>query len=166
MPMNELIDILKAHHQRYPLMMPQDVVKLIYQNEFGGGHLIKDKNLSLIRLEEEYASIQVNNEEEMIPIGNGLVRVSLHTYKRSLQELNEAFVLSSSMVEGSKEKFFNKIDKVKEWIIKENIFSFTKEEFIFYLDEYVNEGCNLVSHSDVYRKYYHPSYRVILKELL
>ena len=164
--MNELIDILKAHHQRYPLMMPQDVVKLIYQNEFGGGHLIKDKNLSLIRLEEEYASIQKINEEEIIPIGNDLVRVSLHTYKRPLQELNEAFVLSSSMVEGSKEKFFNKIDKVKEWIIKENIFSFTKEEFIFYLDEYVNEGCNLVSHSDVYRKYYHPSYRVILKELL
>ena len=80
--MNELIDILKAHHQRYPLMMPQDVVKLIYQHEFGGGHLIKDKNLSLIRLEEEYASIQKINEEEIIPIGNDLVRVSLHTYKK------------------------------------------------------------------------------------
>ena len=39
----EIIDILKIHTSVYPEMQPQDAVKLIYQNEFGGGHLIKEK---------------------------------------------------------------------------------------------------------------------------
>ena len=34
--------ILLTHAARYPLMEPRDAVKLIYQNEFGGGHLIRD----------------------------------------------------------------------------------------------------------------------------
>ena len=38
--MEELKQILQEHAKRYPLMQPRDVVKLIYQNEFGGGHLI------------------------------------------------------------------------------------------------------------------------------
>ena len=67
---------------------------------------------------------------------------------------------------GSKEAFLNKIDEVKEWITKDNIFNFTKEEFNAYLDKYINAGCNLVSHSDTYKKLYHPSYRVVLKELI
>ena len=39
--MFELEAILKIHVKRYPLMQPTDAVKLIYQNEFGGGHLIR-----------------------------------------------------------------------------------------------------------------------------
>ena len=35
-------NILIEHNQRYPHMVIQDFVKLIYQNEFGGGHLISD----------------------------------------------------------------------------------------------------------------------------
>ena len=37
--MEELERILREHAERYPLMQPTDAVKLIYQNEFGGGHL-------------------------------------------------------------------------------------------------------------------------------
>ena len=39
--MEELKAILITHAKRYPLMQPRDAVKLIYQNEFGGGHLIR-----------------------------------------------------------------------------------------------------------------------------
>ena len=45
--MDELIKILRAHAEKYPLMRPQDAVKLVYQNEFGGGHLIVDYDWSL-----------------------------------------------------------------------------------------------------------------------
>ena len=45
--MEELRAILLAHAKRYPLMQPQDAVKLIYQNEFGGGHLIRDEEACL-----------------------------------------------------------------------------------------------------------------------
>ena len=45
--MEELKVILITHANRYPLMQPQDAVKLIYQNEFGGGHLIRDEEACL-----------------------------------------------------------------------------------------------------------------------
>ena len=45
--MEELKVILITHAKRYPLMQPQDAVKLIYQNEFGGGHLIRDEEACL-----------------------------------------------------------------------------------------------------------------------
>ena len=45
--MEELKAILIAHAKRYPPMQPQDAVKLIYQNEFGGGHLIRDEEACL-----------------------------------------------------------------------------------------------------------------------
>ena len=40
--MFELERILRQHADSYPLLQPTDAVKLIYQNEFGGGHLIRD----------------------------------------------------------------------------------------------------------------------------
>ena len=35
--MEELDQILREHAMRYPKMQSTDAVKLIYQNEFGGG---------------------------------------------------------------------------------------------------------------------------------
>ena len=45
--MTDLSEILRAHSARYPLMMPCDAVKLIYQNEFGGGHIVENEKASL-----------------------------------------------------------------------------------------------------------------------
>ena len=45
--MDDLKQILISHAARYPLMEPTDAVKLIYQNEFGGGHLIRDTEACL-----------------------------------------------------------------------------------------------------------------------
>ena len=53
-------DILFAHASRYPLMEPRDAVKLIYQNEFGGGHLIRNEKACLEFLSKEYASVPQN----------------------------------------------------------------------------------------------------------
>ena len=56
--MEELRAILIAHAKRYPLMQPQDAVKLIYQNEFGGGHLIRDEEACLNYLRREYTDLE------------------------------------------------------------------------------------------------------------
>ena len=48
----ELNHILQAHAKKYPLMAPCDAVKLIYQNEFGGGHLVTDSARSLAPMME------------------------------------------------------------------------------------------------------------------
>ena len=46
-------EILNEHAKRYPKMEARDWFKLLYQSEFGGGHLIADKNMALRRLENE-----------------------------------------------------------------------------------------------------------------
>ena len=71
--MEELKDILIAHARRYPLMHPCDAVKLIYQNEFGGGHLIRDKQAVLNYLRREYESVEKDSAMPLYEdIGNGI----------------------------------------------------------------------------------------------
>jgi len=58
--MNRLYLLLKEHSVRYPRMMPTDAVKLIYQNVFGGGHMIPDENTALLRLNAELDGLGIS----------------------------------------------------------------------------------------------------------
>ena len=65
----ELKDALLLHANMYPKMRPADAVKLVYQNEFGGGHMIKSPEAALIRLRNEYAATEHDAMQPlMIPI--------------------------------------------------------------------------------------------------
>ena len=50
-------NIILEHIKKYPLMEIRDVAKLIYQSEFGGGHMIPNSQISLNRIQEEYKSL-------------------------------------------------------------------------------------------------------------
>ena len=96
--MEELRAILIAHAKRYPLMQPRDAVKLIYQNEFGGGHLIRDEQACLNYLRREYADLE---KDPTVPlyedIGNGIVRVNLAAVKpEDLEQLGQDFIASAA----------------------------------------------------------------------
>jgi hypothetical protein len=99
-------------------MQPCDAVKLIFQNEFGGGHLITDREHSLTYLACEYGSIpQEKNMPLYEDIGNGIVRVniaSIDAHNLSIRELNEMFVLSSGTITGSKGSFIQKLRVLEE----------------------------------------------------
>jgi hypothetical protein len=74
----EVTAILHEHARRYPHMQPTDAVKLLYQSEFGGGHLITNPAHSLARLQNEMQATAPNADLPLLePIGNGLVRLSL-----------------------------------------------------------------------------------------
>lgn len=76
--MLELIDILSLHAEKYPLMLCEDAVKLVYQNEFAGGHMIKDASSALAMLRREFAGVERRLSLPLYePIGNGIVRVDL-----------------------------------------------------------------------------------------
>ena len=68
--MEELRAILIAHAKRYPLMQPTDAVKLIYQNEFGGGHLIRDEQACLNYLRRELGSSTNCQTAALFPQGS------------------------------------------------------------------------------------------------
>ena len=92
---------------RYPLMQPTDAVKLTYQNEFGGGHLIRDEQAVLNYLRREYESVE---KDPTMPLyedmGNGIVRVNLAAIKpEELEQLGKEFIRSAAEHTGSMERF-------------------------------------------------------------
>lgn len=161
--------VLISHAEKYPEMHPCDGVKLIFQNEFGGGHLIPDREKALARLRDEYAAIPKREEGPCFElIGNGLVRVMLNRLdleKYPLEKLCEDFARSAERHTGNRENFLAKLDVLKS-LAARGIFGFSLEELEAYLAGYMAEGCPPVSHSEDYRKAYRPAYRVVMMEEL
>ena len=160
--MEELRAILITHAKRYPLMQPRDAVKLIYQNEFGGGHLIRDEQACLNYLRQEYTSAEKNPTAALYEdIGNGIVRVNLAAVKpEDLEKLGRDFICSAAEHTGTTDSFLKKLDILRQ-LAEEGIFSFTMQELKIYFSEYIQSGCPMVSHSEKYRQAYQPAYRII-----
>ena len=165
----ELEAILRTHGEKYPKMEPADAVKLIYQNEFGGGHLIRDEEACLNYLRREYEAVPRRAEGEWTEdIGNGICRVMLSALDaKGMQPdtLGRIFIRSAREHRGDLNSFLQKLDLLRT-LTAEGIFGFTAEELETYLQDYAQAGYPAVSHSRTYRENYHPAYRIVLKDLL
>ena len=162
--MEELRAILIAHARRYPLMQPRDAVKLIYKNEFGGGHLIRDEQACLNYLRREYADLE---KDPTVPlyedIGNGIVRVNLGAVREeALEQLGQDFIASAAKHKGTLDSFLNKLEVLIS-LTADGVFTFDADALNAYLSEYKAAGYPAVSHSPEYRQAYNPAYRVILR---
>lgn len=164
--MEQLRRILLFHAVRYPKMEPQDAVKLIYQNEFGGGHLIRDEESCLSYLQREYeATAQSPDVPLSEDIGNGLVRISLaaldaHDY--APEQLGRDFIRSAALHTGSRDRFLQKLELLRK-MTEDGALPFPIDTLDLYLCEYANAGYPMVSHSCAYRAAYNPAYRIVLQ---
>lgn len=160
--------ILRQHGQRYPVMEPADAVKLIYQNEFGGGHLITDENACLARLRAEYEATPQRTDMPLTEdLGNGIVRVmlcALDVNHYPVEKLGQDFIRSANAHRGNMDSFLRKLEVLRS-VTREGCFCFKEPELEAYLAAYLAADCPAVSHSPRYRECYHPAYRVILAQL-
>ena len=165
----ELERILRDHAAKYPRMEPTDAVKLIYQNEFGGGHLIRDEEACMAYLRREYESVeQIPGAALTEDIGNGILRVNLAALDEkglSPEKLGRDFIRSAPRHTGNPAVFLNKLDLLRQ-LTGEGIFAFSAEQLEAYLADYEKAGFPPVSHSPAYREAYHPAYRVVLSSVL
>ncbi len=161
--------LLCTHAAKYINMSPQDVIKLLFQNEFGGGHLISDPKVSFIRLQEEFNQAEHDLSAPLLEnIGNGFVRVmlgALNPAEYSLESLNKDFVRSAQLHTGSQDNFLRKLDMLREFT-RQGVFSFSPTDLENYLTEHISNGCPAVSHSQAYRDQYRPAYRVVRQSCL
>lgn len=156
--------ILLAHARKYPLMEPTDAVKLLYQSEFGGGHLIRDEKTCLRFLQREY---EATPQRQDIPlaeeIGGGIARVNLaalDAHGLSVEELGQDFLRSAAQPRGSMELFRGKLELLTA-LTASGQMPFSLDALQAYLAQYEAAGFPPVSHSDAYRRAYHPAYRVV-----
>ena len=163
--MDELRSILLWHRNRYPEMEPTDAVKLIYQNEFGSGHMIRDEASCMAYLQREYEAIPRNFDAPASEdIGNGIVRIHLAPLKKeNLDQLGRDFIRCAGMTQGTLESFLNKLEILKE-LTRDGYFTFTSDSLEEYLASYSAQGYPPVSHSNRYRAAYNPAYRIVRKE--
>ena len=165
--MEELDLLLRQHASKYPLMQPTDAVKLLYQNEFGGGHLIRDTASCRAYLRREYLQTERSEQwPKYEQIGNGLVRVHLSAVPaEELDALGEAFLRSAAIHRGELESFLKKLELLRK-VCAEGVFSFDMTQLDAYLKAYAQAGYPMVSHSDAYREAYHPAYRIVRTDQL
>ena len=166
--METLEQILRRHARKYPMMQPTDAVKLIYQNVFGGGHLIRDPASCRNALQREYECTPQDPYAPLLEsIGNGLVRVMLNAIDASdysIRQLGEDFIRSSEEHKGNLNGFLIKLEILRK-VTASGVFGFTLEELDGYLEAYKEAGYPMVSHSEQYRQAYKPAYRIVLESI-
>ena len=161
--MRELRNVLRQHAARYPAMSPQDAVKLVFQNEFGGEHLLADEKESLDRLIKECENLSLCvGQPAAEDIGNNKARLFLASDAAKRLSPGCVFkIFTASMGQQASAESFEKKLKILRDEVRSGIFGFEKKELDCFLREYRAKGGSAVSHSQPYREAYAPAYRVV-----
>lgn len=166
----DLKEVLLMHGELYPRMQIQDMVKLVFQNEFGGGHLVRDEHASLHNLLAEWERIRLAGRKppgyHFVDIGNGLCRLDLSVLNDtgvSPETVNRFFTNTAREIKGTLEGFERKLGVLKE-CCRSGLLGYSTGELEDYVAEYQRRGYPPVSHSDIYREEYSPAYRIIIDD--
>ena len=159
----ELKRILDHHVSKYPLMTAQDVVKLVFQGEYGGGHLLSDYDRCLAWIKKEYSETEQNVScDPYEDIGFGFVRLQLSALDLvdlTVETVADMFYSSASVAYGDNEQYMRKLALLPSLI--DERFAFSANDLRSFIDGYLKQGGGMLSHSEVYRNAYRPAYRVI-----
>ena len=161
-----MLEIVSRHLERYPLMLPRDVYKLIYQATMGPAHAVDSIRKAGERLRTELELPDHGPDEPLIdpisPSGE-LARVHLRSWKRAglpPDPLLTAFAGTPDRFTGSRETLESLCDSLLSG--SERLGGDPCE-----LLELVRKtGYPALHHSQRYRESYSPSYRVVLVALL
>lgn len=171
---DELVAVIRYHHHRYPKLQTIDFVKLVYQNEFGSGHLVTDEEDSLKQLETVFRLSQENQDvkcerrvaECFTPLGNGLCRIHLAAISEqgvALSTINRFSLYTAQSVTGNGKSFKNKLSVLRQYLREKS-----EDTFLAELDAFSTTNTfdthYPVSHSKNYQAAYKPFYRVIRDE--
>lgn len=141
------------------------MVKLIYQSEFAGGHLIADSDQSERRVAEERRTAKAFGAPPFAfeAIGGGLYRLHLNAKGTSCfsdATINRFFINTAAAVHGDAVRFEQKL---AVWLqcCREGLLPFDAFDAASYIARLKDAGYPPVSHSEAYREAYHPAYRVV-----
>lgn len=167
--MNDLSTMIIDHFLRYPQMLLQDLFKLVYQNEFGCGHMATDYNEVMARLQNELELISGNLELPLIEdIGNGYARLNLAKAKQgklSVETICRIFMMSAQRTSGTGANYLDKLALVRS-LCDAGTLPFSIDVLDELKQKMIESNFAPVSHSESYRLNYQPAYRVILNDYL
>lgn len=157
--------LLIKHFQTYPELQIRDILKFLHQSSFGCEHLLTDRVAArnYIQRETEVCRPHVGKWTE--PLDGAFCRVHLDWIKAgiSAEALTNLFVCSAKPVENGKERLEEKLSILLE-MVKRAELPFALEDTEKEITAWKEAGYPACHHSDRFREYYFPAYRVIKKK--
>ncbi len=165
--LSSLPALLTGQCARWPRLTAQDLVKALYQAEFGCGHFVSDRERGLQWLIHEEKELSSAAREAMPPfiepLGKDFCRVHLAHMKEqglSHETLFSLFALSAEAPSGDMTHFTRLLDEA-ESLIEQGAIPVDREEARAFLHSYRAAGCPPTHHSEPFRASYAPAYRVV-----
>ena len=141
---------IQESYKRYPNQEIQDLIKLNYQAILGSGHLINNIEDNYNYLLNEYQSIKYDSTHILYEeISDELVRVHLEAIEEKDLKIYHFFFMKSIAIKHELNQLLEVLNSIKN------------EDNAQKIDEYINLGCPMISHSSSFRKQYHPHYRLM-----
>lgn len=162
-------DVLLSQLSSHPHSTAQDLIKLLYQMEFGCEHLIRDQKTAAKRLfdEMDQNAAPLPGEPLYESIGEGLCRLNLRpaAFKLSREEILSLFCGCAAEKRGAKEHFLRRVREAIS-LSEDDRIPIDPAEIEIFMAGYDEKRCAPVHHSDLYRESYQPSYRLVLQHQL
>lgn len=158
-----MLELLLAEKRAHPAAEARDYCKLLYQSEFGAGHMAADAETSLARLRKERAACVGSAAEGEAPftdVGGGLVRLhlrALQALKLRLETVNGLFAQACAP-RGSVAGLEDKLDTLRENAAGLGL---RPEDVDAEIAPWRAAGYPALSHSQTYRALYRPAYRLV-----
>lgn len=154
-----------AEAKLHPFSQPQDYIKLIFQSEFGPGHLIPNPEYARNRLYDEWNKVKNLPSEQPQGIGGGYIRLCIKGIDESeLEKINHLFVTAANEKAGSDSGFMSKLDLLVA-MASDGLLPFDATRADTAVKEYLSGGIRPTSHTEVYHSHYAPAYRVVKKHI-
>jgi uridine kinase len=156
-------EALLYHAKKYPLMTPQDAVKLAYQDEYGSEHLTADEETVYARLMEELAATpDADAPITTDPVGAGFVRLHLAgTVANGLDPRVVTRLFLRAQPDPINQYGLEQRYQLMLRMCKNKQLPFAYNTLMRYWNGYQRLGCPAVHHSEEYRANYCPAYRLI-----
>ena len=145
-----MMNYFKAHQLKYPNRKIQDDLKWIFQSIMGCEHFVLDENKSLERI---YSEMKGEYNYHIEKLNDTYVRFHFENLTQTQAHvLNQLFIASSKVSGLGRDVLKETLEKYKNHV---------KDEDQRFIDEYIASGMPPISHSEYFKSFYHPSYRVL-----
>lgn len=155
-------EMLIMHYQTYPKLQVQDIFKFLYQSAFGCEHFVSSVDIATGFIEEEYNSLctetatvieKLDGDYSRVPVSYMSNGLSAHTF-------GKLFVASAQPNPNGMTHLLQKLNVAKQ-AVRDGLLPFSEKEFDEAAKDWEIQGYPSVHHSNLFKKCYHPAYRVM-----
>lgn len=154
--------LLIMHYQAYPKLQIQDIFKFLYQSAFGCEHFVASVDVATGFIEEEYTNLRIKTAAAIEKLDGDYSRVPISYMSKGLSAHTFAklFVASAQSKQNGMRHLLQSLNVTKR-LVRDSLLPFSEKEFDKAVDEWKDKGYSAVHHSDVFKKWYSPHYRVM-----